>query len=170
MMRPTSSSARPPANPVIRLPAAVPASDTSKTGDLGGLAGADMRCQRLANAVGLGGKTWHAYLSAEHGSNGDGGTGPVNAKDRIGTGPWYNVRGQLVAQDLTALHTTRKGDPTIFIDEHGVMINGQWTGAPSSSPRLSGSPEANALARRPTAARRAPSARALSGAVACITP
>jgi len=105
-------------------------SDTSKTGDLGGLAGADMRCQRLANAVGLGGKTWHAYLSAEHGSNGDGGTGPVNAKDRIGTGPWYNVRGQLVAQDLTALHTTRKGDPTIFIDEHGVMINGQWTGAP----------------------------------------
>jgi len=106
-------------------------SDTSKTGDLGGLAGADLRCQRLANAVGLGGKTWHAYLSAEHGSNGDGGTGPVNAKDRIGTGPWYNVRGQLVAQDLTALHTTRKGDPTIFIDEHGVMINGQWTGAPT---------------------------------------
>ena len=104
-------------------------SDTSKTGDLGGLAGADMRCQRLAAAAGLGSKVWHAYLSAQHAS-GDGGTGPVNAKDRIGTGPWYNVRGQLVAQDLTMLHM-RKGDPTIFIDEHGVMINGQWTGAPT---------------------------------------
>ena len=104
-------------------------SDTSKTGDLGGLVGADMRCQRLAAAAGLGGKVWHAYLSAEHAA-GDGGTGAVNAKDRIGTGPWYNVRGQLVAQDLTTLHM-RKGDPTIFIDEHGVMINGQWTGAPT---------------------------------------
>jgi hypothetical protein len=105
-------------------------SDTSMTADLGGLAGADMRCQRLATAVGLGGKTWHAYLSVEHGSNGDGGMGPVNAKDRIGAGPWYNVRGLLVAQNLTSLHM-RKGDPTIFIDEHGGMINGQWTGSPT---------------------------------------
>ena len=105
-------------------------SDTSMTGNLGGLSGADMRCQRLAAAVGLGGKTWHAYLSVEHGTNGDGGMGPVNARDRIGAGPWYNVRGALVAQDLTSLHM-RKGDPTIFIDEHGVMINGQWTGAPT---------------------------------------
>ncbi len=89
-----------------------------------------MRCQRLAAAVGLGGKTWHAYLSVEHGTNGDGGMGAVNARERIGAGPWYNVRGLLVAQDLASLHA-RKGDPTIFIDEHGVMINGQWTGAPT---------------------------------------
>ena len=68
-----------------------------------------MRCQRLAAAVGLGGKTWHAYLSVEHGTLGDGGMGPVNARDRIGSGPWYNVRGQLVAQDLASLHA-RKGD------------------------------------------------------------
>jgi hypothetical protein len=104
-------------------------SDTSLTGDLQGLNGADMRCQRLATAVGLGSKTWHAYLSVEHGSIGDGGSGPVNAKDRIGSGPWYNVRGQLVAQSVATLHA-RKGDPTIFIDEHGLMINGQWTGSP----------------------------------------
>jgi hypothetical protein len=105
-------------------------SDTSLTADLQGVAGADMRCQRLAAAVGLGGKTWHAYLSVEHGTLGDGGMGPVNARDRIGSGPWYNVRGQLVAQDLASLHA-RKGDATIFIDEHGVMINGQWTGSPT---------------------------------------
>jgi len=105
-------------------------SDTSLTGDLQGLVGADMRCQRLAAAVGLGGKTWHAYLSAERGTLGDGGTGQINARDRIGSGPWYNVRGQLVAQDLASLHA-RKGDATIFIDEHGLMINGQWTGSPT---------------------------------------
>ena len=105
-------------------------SDTSLTGDLQGLVGADMRCQRLAAAAGLGGKTWHAYLSVEHGALGDGGMGPINARDRIGSGPWYNVRGQLVAQDLATLHA-RKGDATIFIDEHGLMINGQWTGSPT---------------------------------------
>lgn len=105
-------------------------SDTSMTGDLQGISGADMRCQRLAAAVGLGGKTWHAYLSAEHGTLADGGMGVVNARDRIGSGPWYNVRGTMVAQDLASLHS-RKGDPTIFIDEHGLMINGQWTGSPT---------------------------------------
>ena len=105
-------------------------SNTSLTGDLGGLAGADTRCQNLAVAVGLGGKTWHAYLSVEHGPGGDAGTGPINARDRIGAGPWYNVRGVMVAADLTALHA-RKGDATVFINEHGVMINGQWTGSPT---------------------------------------
>jgi hypothetical protein len=105
-------------------------SDTNMTGDLGGLNGADMRCQNLAAAVGLGGKVWHAYLSVEHGPGGDAGTGPINAKDRIGTGPWYNVKGALIAQDLTSLHA-RTGDPALFITERGVMINGQWTGSPA---------------------------------------
>jgi hypothetical protein len=105
-------------------------SNTSATANLGGLAGADTRCQNLAAAVGLGGKTWHAYLSVEHGPGGDAGTGAINAKDRIGAGPWYNVRGVIVAANLTALHA-RKGDATVFIDEHGVMINGQWTGSPT---------------------------------------
>lgn len=101
-------------------------SDTSKTGNLGGLAGADSRCQTLANAAGFTKKTWHAYLSAEHGD----GAGPVNARDRIGTGPWYNAKGVLVAADVASLHA-RKGDAEVFLDEHGNKINGQWPGSPA---------------------------------------
>src|SRR5262245_29176290 len=63
-------------------------SDTSKTGKLGGLKGADARCTTLAKAVGADDHTWHAYLSAEHEDGGSGGA--VNARDRIGKGPWYN--------------------------------------------------------------------------------
>lgn len=106
---------------------------TSTTGNLGGLAGADQRCQSLAAAVGLPSQSWHAYLSVEHNPpvNGPTETGPaVNARDRIGTGPWYNARGALLASDLASLHA-RKGDPSIFLDEHGEMINGHWTGSPS---------------------------------------
>jgi hypothetical protein len=97
-------------------------SDTSTTGNLGGLTGADARCQRLATAVGQGGKTWHAYLSADN---------PVtNARDRIGSGPYYNSLGALVASDIAALHL-RNGDPAVFVDEHGNRINGQWAGSPA---------------------------------------
>jgi len=63
----------------------------------GGLAGADAYCQQMAMAAGRGGATWHAYLSTQ-------GPGAVNARDRIGRGPWYNARGQLVAMDLGSLH------------------------------------------------------------------
>src|SRR5205809_6882156 len=70
-----------------------------KGGDLGGLAGADAHCQRLAQAAGAGGKTWRAYLSTQ-------GAGAVNAKDRIGAGPWMNAKGQVVAKDVNDLHST----------------------------------------------------------------
>lgn len=100
-------------------------SDTSKTGNLGGLAGADSRCQALANAAGFTKKKWHAYLSVEHGDSG----GPVNARDRIGTGPWYNANGVLVAADLASLHA-RTGDAEVFLDERGKKINGQWPASP----------------------------------------
>jgi hypothetical protein len=80
--------------------------------DLGGLEGADAHCQSLANAVGAENRTWRAYLS----------TDAENARDRIGDGPWYNARGELIARDLDALHgdanamskataLTEKGDP-----------------------------------------------------------
>jgi hypothetical protein len=68
-------------------------------GDLGGLHGADMHCQELATAAGAGSKTWHAYLSQ---------TNPalhINARDRIGTGPWYNARGTMIARDIEDLHS-----------------------------------------------------------------
>ena len=92
-------------------------SDTSMNGNLGGLMGADMRCQRLATAVGAGGKTWRAYLSAM--------TPPTNARDRIGDGPYYNSAGVMVAASKDALHM-RNGDAALFITEQGRRINGQW--------------------------------------------
>ncbi len=98
----------------------------SKTGDLGGLAGADQRCQELAEAVGAGGKTWHAYLSVEKGDDDQ----PVHARDRIGEGPWYNAELVMLAADLDALHSL-DGDKDLFLDENGAMINGQWADSPS---------------------------------------
>lgn len=103
-------------------------SQTNTTGNLGGLVGADTRCQTLAAAVGRGARTWHAYLSVEHdAANGNTAT---HARDRIGTGPWVNARGVTVATTLAELHA-RRGDPTVFVDERGNMINGQWTGSPT---------------------------------------
>jgi hypothetical protein len=69
-------------------------------GNLGGLQGADKHCQTLAAAVGAGNRTWRAYLSAAAG----GGQPPVNARDRIGNGPWYNAKGQLIAANVADLH------------------------------------------------------------------
>lgn len=95
-------------------------SDTATSGNLGGLAMADMRCQTLAAAAGAGSHTWHAYLS----------TATVSARDRIGTGPWYNAKGALVASSVADLHT-KKGNYMVFINEKGGFINGQWGGSPS---------------------------------------
>ena len=71
-----------------------------KGADLGGLAGADTQCQTLAAAVGAGGKTWRAYLSTQA----EGNTPAVHARDRIGTGPWQNFKGEVVAQSVDDLH------------------------------------------------------------------
>ena len=68
--------------------------------NLGGLAGADAHCQALAAAVGAGNKTWHAYLSTQPRP----GQPAMNARDRIGQGPWYNVKGDMIASDLAHLH------------------------------------------------------------------
>jgi hypothetical protein len=103
-------------------------SDTSSTGKLGGLNGADARCQRLADAAGLMAHTFHAYLSAEHDPEDD--SKKVDARDRIGTGPWYNSKGALLAKDLTALHAM-SGNVQLFLDENGHKINGQWQGSPT---------------------------------------
>jgi hypothetical protein len=103
-------------------------STTSVTGNLGGLTGADARCQSLAQAVGHGSRTWRAYLSVER--DPANGNQPTHAKDRIGSGPWYNVNGGLIATNVTELHN-RTGDAALFLDERGQRINGQWTGSPA---------------------------------------
>ena len=101
---------------------------TSTTGNLGGLAGADATCQRLAAAVGQGSRTWRAYLSVER--DAANGNQPTHARDRIGTGPWRNAAGTVVANNVAELHA-RTGDANVFVDERGQRINGQWTGSPT---------------------------------------
>ena len=84
--------------------------------NLGGLAGADAHCQKLANAAGAGGKTWRAYLS----------TGAANARDRIGGGPWYNAKGDMIADNLAALHgSANKIDKAVGLNEKGGPVNGR---------------------------------------------
>ncbi|HEX6215762.1 MAG TPA: DUF1554 domain-containing protein [Vicinamibacterales bacterium] len=102
-------------------------SQTSVTGNLGGLAGADATCQRLAEAVGQGNRFWRAYLSVERDPSNN--NQPANARDRIGIGPWHNANGALVANNVAELHS-RSGDANLFIDERGQRVNGQWTGSP----------------------------------------
>jgi hypothetical protein len=103
-------------------------STRSTTGNIGGLRAADTLCQTLATAAGAGNRTWRAYLSVEH--DADNGNQPTNARSRIGVGPCFNAKGVMVASDLTELHA-RRGNATVFIDEKGQPINGQWTGSPS---------------------------------------
>src|SRR5262245_53377908 len=103
-------------------------SATSTTGNLGGLAGADATCQRLAAAVGQGARTWRAYISVER--DPANGNQPTHARDRIGSGPWFNATGSAVANTVAELHA-RTGDASVFLDERGQRINGQWTGSPA---------------------------------------
>ena len=96
---------------------------SGKGADLGGLAGADAHCQRLAGAAGAGGKTWRAYLSVPptfpSGSNPA--VAAINARDRIGNGPWFNAKGELVARDLAQLHSNNNLSKTSALDEKGQV-------------------------------------------------
>jgi hypothetical protein len=93
-----------------------------KGGDLGGLAGADRHCQTLAAAVGAGGKTWHAYLSTQAA----GSTPAVNARDRIGKGPWQNAKGMVIAMNVDDLHSdNNKIGKQAALSEKGEPINGR---------------------------------------------
>ena len=95
--------------------------------NLGGLAGADAHCQQLAAAAGAGGRTWHAYLSA---AAGPGQPQPVNARDRIGSGPWYNARGAVIAWNVADLHGDLNRDRNSInkefaLNEKGATVNGR---------------------------------------------
>src|SRR3954465_11900105 len=88
---------KPPQSPNMTF--FVTSAGPGKGADLSGLEGADRHCQTLAQAAGAGGKTWKSYLSTQ-------GAGAVNAKDRIGRGPWQNAKGTVIAKDLAELHGT----------------------------------------------------------------
>jgi hypothetical protein len=89
-----------------------------KGADIGGLEGADKHCQSLAEAAGATGKTWRAYLSTQ-------GDGAVNARDRIGAGPWVNAKGETIAKDAAELHGENNLSKNTALNEKGEMVNGR---------------------------------------------
>jgi len=105
--------------------------------NLGGLDGADAHCQTLAAANGSGHRKWHAYLSAQ--SVGD--REAVNARDRIGTGPWYNAKGDLIGADIDDLHYNNANIKyDMALDESGKTINSRAMGdSPNRHDILTGS-------------------------------
>src|SRR5215211_8944818 len=99
----------------------VTSTNSGKGGDLGGLAGADRHCQALAEAADAGGsRTWRAYLS----QSATGGAQAVNARDRIGRGPWQNAKGVVVARDVDDLHSeNNKLGKENSLTEKGTQVN-----------------------------------------------
>lgn len=89
-----------------------------KGGDLGGLEGADRHCQALAQAAGAGNRTWRAYLSTQ-------GAGAVNARERIGKGPWQNAKGVVIAKDVAELHGNNNLTKQTALTEKGEAVNGR---------------------------------------------
>jgi hypothetical protein len=93
-----------------------------KGADLGGLEGADAQCQKLAQAVGAGSKTWRAYLSTQPAD----GKPAINARDRIGKGPWQNAKGAVIAKDVADLHGAANNlTKQTALSEKGEVINGR---------------------------------------------
>jgi hypothetical protein len=113
---------------------------SGKGGDLGGLTGADQRCQLLGAAAGAGTRVWRAYLSTQ-------GPGAVNARDRIGKGPWQNVKGVVVAKDLAELHGSGNNiNKQTGLTEKGETVNGRGD-TPNMHDILTGSqPDGTAFA------------------------
>jgi hypothetical protein len=110
---------------------------SGKGADLGGLAGADKHCQTLAAAAGAGNKTWRAYLSTQAPKLAD--PNFVNARDRIGTGPWQNAKGVVIAKSVDDLHSANNNlTKETTLDERGQLVNGR-TEKPNKHDILTGS-------------------------------
>ena len=102
---------------------------SGKGANLGGLEGADAHCKSLAEAAGVTGKSWHAYLS----------TSDTDARDRIGKGPWFNAKGQKIADDVASLHGDANNiNKETALDEKGNVINGRGD-TPNRHDMLTGS-------------------------------
>ena len=110
--------------------------------DFGGLAGADKFCQSLAAEAGAGGRSWHAYLSTQAA----GGTPAVDARDRIGRGPWRNAKGVVIATDVAQLHGQNNLSKQTALTERGDVVNGAGD-KPNMHDILTGSqPDGTAIA------------------------
>ena len=99
----------------------VTSNGVGKGADLGGIEGADRHCQQLAQAAGAGSRTWHAYLSTQAAD----GKPAVNARDRIGKGPWQNAKGTVVARDVDELHAANNLTKQTPLTEKGAVVNGR---------------------------------------------
>ncbi len=99
----------------------VTGSSLGKGGNLGGLQGADSHCQKLAATTNAGNKKWRAYLSTTASKD----QIQVNARDRIGTGPWYNAKGIMIAKNLDDLHSANKINKENALSEKGAVIKGR---------------------------------------------
>lgn len=118
---------------------------SGKGADLGGLAGADGHCQALATAAGSGDRTWRAYLSTSP----TGASPTQNARDRIGSGPWQNAKGVVIARNLEELHGTNNLNKQTALTEKGTVVNGSGD-KPNMHDILTGSqPNGMALAGDP---------------------
>ena len=113
---------------------------SGKGADLGGLAGADAHCQKLATSAGAGSKAWRAYLSVPptFASGATPAVPAVNARDRIGAGPWFNAKGELVASNVAQLHSNNNISKTSALDEKGNVVKGRGD-SPNEHDILTGS-------------------------------
>jgi hypothetical protein len=121
-----AAPAAPPQQPALPMGFFITSVGKGDGANLGGLAGADAHCQTLAQAAGAGGRNWHAYLSAF----GTATTPPVNARDRIGNGPWANAKGAVIAWNVADLHGDVQRDRNSInkefaFNEKGLPVNGR---------------------------------------------
>jgi len=118
-LAPTTGQAQPPPPQSPNMTFFVTSAGLNKGADLGGLEGADRQCQALAQAAGAGGKTWRAYLSTQA----EGGAPAINARDRIGRGPWQNFKDEIVAQNVADLHSdNNKLGMLTSLTERGTIV------------------------------------------------
>lgn len=127
----SAAFAQQPAAPRAPMTFFITSTGLGKGANLGGLAGADAHCQKLAAAAGAGDKTWRAYLSTD--------SPTVHARDRIGKGPWHNAKGTLIARDLGHLHgdtleTARLGN--LITKNNGLTEKGEMVNGVGSSPNM----------------------------------
>jgi hypothetical protein len=129
---PAAEAQAPPAAPQA-MSFFITSTGPGRGGDLGGLAGADAHCQALAAAAGAGGRTWRAYLSTQ-------GANAVNARDRIGQGPWRNAQGTVVARSVAELHGENNLGKQTSLTERGAVVPGRGD-TPNQHDILTGSRE-----------------------------
>ena len=128
-----------PVNPMSFF---VTSSNPGKGADFGGLAGADAYCESLAAKAGAGGRNWRAYLSTTASQS----TPAVNARDRIGAGPWQNIKGEILASNVEELHGSNKLGKMTSLTEKGEIISGRGDAVNLHDILTGSTPEGRALA------------------------